>query len=363
MGTHRTLRRWALLGLCRSVVCDRQPGGWRIWLAGGESAQVGARPTLSTSLSRRLSFSVCCVVFRPSASPGLLPMIENRSNGQGSCRPDSSFLGFLRRAGRDRPAPARRFVRAPRGGARINSSGYSPSTRADAALPHPPPARPRARVPQPSLPQRGLSSSRPSLADTPSWTALMRGEPVPRGGERKQPNPVFLAHAAALTELYVAVVTNARAAGFKRLGYQREGEAREAFKDGMRERALAPTRRSCSSTSMTASSARLWRSISARCPTRELRGKAELYAAYAASDAWRSRHKFVPALLFLTTTDIRTSKFLKALARALSYGPPSISAVRSSPVPPGSCGHRTASSPNHASQTWTGTPARRSWTS
>ena len=29
----------------------------------------------------------------------------------------------------------------------------------------------------------------------------------------------------------------------------------------------------------------------------------------------------MPALLFLTTTDIRTSKFLKALARSLSYGP------------------------------------------
>ena len=69
---------------------------------------------------------------------------------------------------------------------------------------------------------------------------LMRGEPTPRGGERKQPNPVFLTHAAALTELYVAVATNARAIGVKGMGYQREGEARETFKDGMRERALAP---------------------------------------------------------------------------------------------------------------------------
>jgi DNA invertase Pin-like site-specific DNA recombinase len=49
--------------------------------------------------------------------------------------------------------------------------------------------------------------------------------------------------------------------------------------------------------------------------------KAELYAAYAASDAWRGRHLSLPALLFLTTTDARAAKFLSALARALSHGP------------------------------------------
>jgi hypothetical protein len=52
-----------------------------------------------------------------------------------------------------------------------------------------------------------------------------------------------------------------------------------------------------------------------------LRAKAELYAAYVASDAWRTRHPYLPALLFLTTTDIRARKFLKALARSLSHGP------------------------------------------
>src|SRR6266545_650761 len=33
--------------------------------------------------------------------------------------------------------------------------------------------------------------------------AFARGEPVPRGGERPEPNPAFLAHAAGLSELYV----------------------------------------------------------------------------------------------------------------------------------------------------------------
>lgn len=42
---------------------------------------------------------------------------------------------------------------------------------------------------------------------------LMRGDPPPRGGERQQPNPLFLAHAAALTDLYIALATEAHTAG------------------------------------------------------------------------------------------------------------------------------------------------------
>jgi hypothetical protein len=52
-----------------------------------------------------------------------------------------------------------------------------------------------------------------------------------------------------------------------------------------------------------------------------LQAKADLYAAYVASEAWQERHLFLPALLFLTTTDTRASRFLGALARALSYSP------------------------------------------
>jgi hypothetical protein len=150
---------------------------------------------------------------------------------------------------------------------------------------------------------------------------LMRGEPTPRGGERKQPNPVFLAHAAALTELYVAVATSARAIGVKGMGYRREGEARETFKDGMRERALAPD---ALLGLLDEHDRELWAFVEIDLGTMShtrLRAKAELYAAYAASDAWREHHAFLPALLFLTTTDARARKFLNALTRALSYGP------------------------------------------
>jgi hypothetical protein len=148
---------------------------------------------------------------------------------------------------------------------------------------------------------------------------LMRGEPIPRGGERKQPNPIFLAHTAALTELYVALSTGLAADELSLHAYHRE--PREPFTDSAKERVLAPD----VTVTFTDPQGRKLRvfveiDLGTMSHTR-LRAKAELYVAYASSDAWRERHPFLPALLFLTTTDIRAAKFLKALARALSYGP------------------------------------------
>jgi hypothetical protein len=147
---------------------------------------------------------------------------------------------------------------------------------------------------------------------------LMRGQPVPRGGERKQPNPIFLAHTAALTELYVALSTGVVAAGLSLHAYHRE--PRGPFTDSAKERVLAPdVTVILVDPAGRELSAFIEIDLGTMSHTR-LRAKAELYAAYAASDAWRERHPFLPALLFLTTTDIRAVKFLKALARSLSYG-------------------------------------------
>jgi hypothetical protein len=150
---------------------------------------------------------------------------------------------------------------------------------------------------------------------------LIRGEPTPRGGERQRPNPIFLAHTAALTELYVTLATEADRVGLTVQRYRREGEARETFNNGGKERALAPD----AMVILVDKEGRQFGAfveidLGTMSHTR-LRQKAELYAAYAESDAWRGRHLFLPALLFLTTTDMRAAKFLSALARALSYGP------------------------------------------
>src|SRR6266567_4029534 len=70
--------------------------------------------------------------------------------------------------------------------------------------------------------------------------AFARGEPVPHGGERPEPNPAFLAHAAGLSELYVLLAAQAPAYGLRPRSFQREGDAREPFRADGRARALAP---------------------------------------------------------------------------------------------------------------------------
>lgn len=150
---------------------------------------------------------------------------------------------------------------------------------------------------------------------------LMRGEPVPRGGERHGPNPMFLAHAAALSGLYVVLATEGERAGLRLTGYRREGQAREPFAHAGGERALAPD----ALLAFQDGEGREFRAFveldRGSMSHARLRQKAELYAAYIESGAWRSTHPFLPALLFLTTADPRGEKFLAALARVLSYGP------------------------------------------
>ena len=149
---------------------------------------------------------------------------------------------------------------------------------------------------------------------------LMGGDPVPRGGERRRPNPVFLAHAAALTDLYVTLSAGAGSLGLTLEGYGREGAAREVFEFEGRGRAIAPDvglhlRDGEGRDLLAFVEVDLGTMSHAR-----LRQKAELYAAYAEARAWEGRFRFLPALLFLTTSDVRAGRFLKALGGALSYG-------------------------------------------
>jgi hypothetical protein len=69
-------------------------------------------------------------------------------------------------------------------------------------------------------PYRERGSAPHHLCPTRKGEAIAEGEPSPRGGERREPNPLFLAHAAAISELYVALKTGLpeglRLAGFER---------------------------------------------------------------------------------------------------------------------------------------------------
>jgi Replication-relaxation len=147
---------------------------------------------------------------------------------------------------------------------------------------------------------------------------VMNGDPIPRGGERNQPNPLFLAHAATLTELYVTLAVGGPNVGLSLLDYRREGDARESFTHLRKERALAPDALVILTDEQERKlGAFVELDLGTMSPAR-LRQKAELYAAYTAADDWQDRHLFLPALLFLTTTDTRAQRFLTALQSALS---------------------------------------------
>jgi hypothetical protein len=91
-----------------------------------------------------------------------------------------------------------------------------------------------------SRPYRERGSAPSHLWPTRRGEAIVAGGPSPRGGERREPNPLFLAHAAGLSEVYVALATGLpEVVALAR--FEREGEAREPFAaEGRRERAIAP---------------------------------------------------------------------------------------------------------------------------
>jgi protein involved in plasmid replication-relaxation len=147
--------------------------------------------------------------------------------------------------------------------------------------------------------------------------AFARGEPVPRGGERREPNPQFLAHAAGLSELYVLLAAQAPSHGLRLRDFEREGEAREPFYAGDRGRALAPD---VLVELEDERGRRLFAFVELDLGTMSharLKTKAAGYAAYAAEAAWTKRHPFCPCLLFLTTTEARALSFLKGLQALL----------------------------------------------
>jgi hypothetical protein len=164
-----------------------------------------------------------------------------------------------------------------------------------------------------SRPYRDKGSAPFHYWPTRASDAFVRGEPVPRGGERAEPNPQFLHHAERLSELYVLLQVQAPTAGLHLHEFKREGEARELFRADGRERALAPD----ALVHLHDENGRgLLAFVELDMGTMSharLKTKAAGYAAYAAEAAWTESHPFCPCLLFLTTTEARAVAFLKLL--------------------------------------------------
>lgn len=167
-----------------------------------------------------------------------------------------------------------------------------------------------------SRPYRERGSAPFHLWPTRKGEAVVKGGPPPRGGDRSEPNPLFLSHAAGLSEIYVALErtlpTQVRLARF-----EREGEAREEFKalTSRKKHAIAPD---------------IFVEIADQdgqpllafieldmgsMSHRRLTQKATGYADYAQAKAWQQRHPFCPALLFITTTEKRARSFLAAMRK------------------------------------------------
>jgi hypothetical protein len=165
-------------------------------------------------------------------------------------------------------------------------------------------------------PYRERGTAPHHLWPTRKGEALASGEPPPRGGERREPNPLFLAHAAGLSEIYVVLKT-ALPADLRLTSFEREADAREPFArwPAKEERAIAPDvfieiadadgRKLCAFVELDRGT----------MSHRQLTRKAAGYAEYDRAEAWRDRHRFCPALLFITTTDKRARSFLLAMRK------------------------------------------------
>jgi hypothetical protein len=166
-------------------------------------------------------------------------------------------------------------------------------------------------------PYRERGSAPHHLWPTRKGEAIAKGEAPPRGGERREPNPLFLAHAAGLSELYVVLKTELPE-GIRLVGFEREAEAREPFTTlGREKRAIAPD--ACIQIA-DADGRRLIGFVELDLGTmshRQLKAKAAGYGEYARLEAWRHRNPFCPALLFITTSEKRARSFLAASDREI----------------------------------------------
>jgi Replication-relaxation len=166
-----------------------------------------------------------------------------------------------------------------------------------------------------SRPYRERGSAPHHLWPTRKGEAIVTGGPPPRGGERREPNPLFLAHAAGLSQIYVALETTLPP-GLALRRFAREGEAREEFEHRWEKRAIAPD---ILIEVTDEESMPLLGFVELDMGTmshRQLKKKAEGYATYGEAGAWRDLHPYPPALLFATTTEKRARAFLAAMRRA-----------------------------------------------
>lgn len=148
--------------------------------------------------------------------------------------------------------------------------------------------------------------------------AYAKGAAVPRGGEREAPNASFLAHAAGISGLYVALHVLGPQLGFTLDSWLRETDGREQFAYGDRTAAIVPD----ASVILRRGEDELHVFFELDLGTMSLPRlgkKLGLYAAYARREHWRDAHPYLPPLLVLTTTPKRAERVISTFEAKLAW--------------------------------------------
>jgi hypothetical protein len=151
------------------------------------------------------------------------------------------------------------------------------------------------------------------------WGALLVEGASPAPG-KAAPNPLFLRHSAAIAGLYVALVDLGPHVGLTDCAWHRDETAWEEWSPSLgRAKHLRPDAHFEVTLDVDGELGRVGAFVEidfATMDQRRLAAKVARYRDYASDRAWWNRHPGCPALLLLTTSDARATRFLANLERA-----------------------------------------------
>jgi len=153
---------------------------------------------------------------------------------------------------------------------------------------------------------------------TRSGAQLVEGTSPAPG--KAAPNPLFLRHSAAIAGLYVALVDVGPHLGLTDCSWRRDETAWEEWSPGLgRAKHLRPDAHMEVTLDVDGEPGRAGAFVEVDFATmdqRRLAAKVARHRDYTSDRAWWNRHPGCPALLLLTTSDARVTRFLANLERA-----------------------------------------------
>ncbi len=156
------------------------------------------------------------------------------------------------------------------------------------------------------------------------WWLTRRGAQLVEGTSpapgKAAPNPLFLRHSAAIAGLYVALVDLGPHVGLTDCSWRRDETAWEEWSPSLgRAKHLRPDAHMEVTLDVDGEPGRAGAFVEidfATMDQRRLAAKVARHRDYASDRAWWNRHPGCPALLLLTTSDARVTRFLANLERA-----------------------------------------------